>query len=165
MTLAFFICAVATLGSAIAAMTLRNLVHCALSLVLSFAGLAAIYLQLGAQFIGFAQILIYIGAIAILIVFALLLTRGSEPPPEPVFSAGSIAAVFVALSVFALILVAVFSSKALSGTPQPAPVASVRQLGEELMTNYILPFELLGLLLTAALIGAVIIAFHEKRPD
>ena len=77
-----------TLASAVAAMSLRNLVHCALMLTVTFAGLAAFYLQLGAQFVGFAQILIYIGAVAILIVFAILLTAAasrpgirSSPPP------------------------------------------------------------------------------------
>ena len=64
-----------TLASAVAAMSLRNLVHCALTLTVTFAGLAAFYLQLDAQFVGFAQILVYIGAVAILIVFAILLTR------------------------------------------------------------------------------------------
>src|SRR5882672_3546401 len=78
MTVPFAILALLTIASAVAAMTLRNLVHCALSLAVTFAGLAALYLQLEAQFAGFAQILVYVGAVAILIVFAILLTRGSE---------------------------------------------------------------------------------------
>ena len=80
MTVPFAIIAFLTLASAVAAMSLRNLVHCALTLMVTFAGLAALYLQLGAQFVGFAQILVYLGAVAILIVFAILLTRASEPP-------------------------------------------------------------------------------------
>lgn len=79
MTLPFAIIAGLTVGSAIAAMSLRNLVHCALSLVVTFAGLAALFLQLNAQFVGFAQVLVYVGAVAILIVFAILLTRSAEP--------------------------------------------------------------------------------------
>ena len=78
----FAILAVLTLAGAVAAMSLRNLVHCALALTAAFAGLAAVYLQLNAQFVGFAQILVYIGAVAILIVFAILLTRGGEPPRQ-----------------------------------------------------------------------------------
>ena len=74
MSLAFVIIACLTVASAVAAMSLRNLVHCALALALTLAGLAACYLQLGAQFVGFAQILVYVGAVAILIVFAILLT-------------------------------------------------------------------------------------------
>src|SRR6266478_5124536 len=76
--LPFSITAVLTLASAIAAMTLRNLVLCALCLIVTFAGLAALFLQLDAQFVGFAQILVYVGAVAILILFAILLTRSSE---------------------------------------------------------------------------------------
>ena len=64
--------------AAAAAMTFRHLVHCALAMAVSFVGLAAIYLQLHAQFVGFAQILVYVGAVAILIVFAILLTRSGE---------------------------------------------------------------------------------------
>ena len=65
-------------GGGLAAVLLKNLVHCALALTVAFAGLALLFLQLDAQFAGFAQILVYIGAVAILVVFAILLTRGSE---------------------------------------------------------------------------------------
>src|SRR5216117_594917 len=90
-----------TLAGAIAAMTLRNLVHCALALTVAFAGLAAFYLQLDAQFVGFAQVLVYIGAVAILIVFAILLTRGSEPPQQGIFSSGWMLGTVIAIAVFA----------------------------------------------------------------
>src|SRR6266404_321818 len=82
----FIILGLLTLAGAGAAMSLRNLVHCALALTVAFAGLAALYLQLDAQFVGFAQILVYIGAVAILIVFAILLTGGGEAPKRPVLS-------------------------------------------------------------------------------
>ena len=87
MPLPFAIIAVLTIAAAAAAMSLRNLVHCALALTVAFAGLASAYLQLDAQFVGFAQILVYVGAVAILIVFAILLTRGGEAPEKSVFSA------------------------------------------------------------------------------
>src|SRR5213594_700997 len=74
----FIILSIITAAGAIAAMSLRNLVHCALCLSVTFAGLAALFLQLNAQFVGFAQVLVYIGAVAILILFAILLTRSSE---------------------------------------------------------------------------------------
>src|SRR5437016_14147459 len=103
MTVAFAIIAVLTIASAVAAMTMRNLVHCALSLILTFAGLAALYLQLDAQFVGFAQILVYVGAVAILMVFAILLTRGSEPQQQPIVSSGWAAGVAIALAVFGVL--------------------------------------------------------------
>src|SRR6204780_4579406 len=99
MQIAFAIIAALTLVSAIAAMSLRNLVHCALCLAVTFAGLAALYLQLGAPFVGWAQILVYIGAVAILIVFAILLTRSSEARPEPILSAGWAVGVAIAVVV------------------------------------------------------------------
>ncbi len=161
MTIAFFILCVLTVGSGVAAMTLRNLVHCALSLAVTFAGLAGLYLQLGAQFVGFAQILVYIGAVAILIVFAILLTRGSEPASESIFSSSWLTGVTVAVLVFGIMGNLLLSCKALVRGLSPAPEASVRQLGDQLMTRYVLPLEVLGLLLTAALIGAVIIAMQD----
>src|SRR5258706_14232678 len=103
MTIAFAIIAVLIVGSAVAAMMMRNLVHCALSLILTFAGLAALYLQLDAPFVGFAQILVYVGAVAILIVFAILLTRGAELMPQPIFSSGWTVGAAVAIVVFVLL--------------------------------------------------------------
>src|SRR5215475_11144233 len=111
MTLTFAIIAMITLASAVAAMVLRNLVHCALSLSLTFAGLAALYLQLSAQFVGFAQILVYIGAVAILIVFAVLLTRGGEAPEKALFSSSALVGLAVAAVVFGVLAWAVTKSE------------------------------------------------------
>jgi NADH-quinone oxidoreductase subunit J len=144
-------------------MTLRNLVHCALALTVAFAGLAGIYLQLHAQFVGFAQVLVYIGAVAILIVFAILLTRGIEPASQKLFSTSWLLGVAVAAGVFGVLSLAILGSKAMVRNLSPPPQVTVRQLGEQLMTKYILPLEVAGLLLTAALIGAVIIALQERR--
>ena len=163
MTWPFTIIALLTIASAIAAMTLRNLVHCALALTVSLAGLAAFYLQLNAQFVGFAQVLVYIGAVAILIVFAILLTRSSESPQQPIFSSTWAVGAGIAVLVFGVLSAMIFSSKAVTNKISPAPSATVNQIGQQLMTQYILPLEVVGLLLTAALIGAVIIAMHEKE--
>ena len=85
-SIAFLLTAILTVLGALAAALLKNLVHCALSLTVTFAGLALLYLQLGAQFAGFSQILVYIGAVAILVVFAILLTRGAGIPEYRDFS-------------------------------------------------------------------------------
>ena len=163
MTVPFIVIAVLTVGSALAAMSLRNLVHCALALTVTFAGLAAFYLQLDAQFAGFAQILVYIGAVAILIVFAILLTRGSELPLPAVFSSTWIVGCGIAIAVFCVLGGMISSSSAISRETPAAPAATVRQIGDQLMSKFILPLEVIGLLLTAALIGAVIIAMREKE--
>jgi NADH:ubiquinone oxidoreductase subunit 6 (subunit J) len=164
MTFSFAILAAVTLGAAVAAMGMRNLVHCALALAVTLAGLAAVYLQLGAQFVGFAQILVYVGAVAILIVFAVLLTRGSEPEPGPVFSAQWMSGVLVALLVLGVMVYALAHSHAIPSRIPPEPPASVHQIGDALMQRFVLPLEVVGLLLTAALIGAVLIAMKAPEP-
>ena len=162
MTIRFTIIALVTIGAAVAAMSLRNLVHCALALAVTFAGLAAAYLQLDAQFVGLAQILVYVGAVAILVVFAILLTRGGEPAPGSVFSPSWIFGAGVAVAVLGLLVWAINHSVFMRPEIPPAPQVTVRQIGEALMTRYVLPFEATGLLLTAALIGAVVIAMKDK---
>ena len=165
MPLVFVFLSIVTLAGAIAAISLRNLVHCALALTVTFAGLASLYLLLDAQFAGFAQILVYIGAVAILIVFAILLTRGTEPAGQSIFSPGWLWGGAVALLVFAVLSAMILSSKALITSVPPPHQVTVSQIGDQLMTKYILPLEVVGLLLTAALIGAVIIAMREKAPS
>jgi NADH-quinone oxidoreductase subunit J len=166
MGIAFAIIAALTLVGAVAAMSLRNLVHCALCLAVAFAGLAAFYLQLGAAFVGWAQILVYVGAVAILIVFAILLTRSGEPGPARVISKSQVAGIVVTLLVFGVLAAAILSSKiARNEMPEMPQEPTVRQIGDQLMTRFVLPLEAMGLLLTAAAIGAVIIAMRDKPPE
>jgi len=162
-TLPFFILSVLTIAGAAAALTLRNLVHCVLALMLAFVGLAGLYLQLDAQFVGFAQILVYVGAVAILIVFAILLTRGTESTSQSIISPSWIASGAVSIVVFGVLAGTIRSSVAIRRAVPPQPDVSVRQIGEALMSRFALPLEVIGLLLTAALVGAVTIAMQEKR--
>ncbi len=158
----FITIAIVTIAAAVAAMSLRNLVHCALAVAVAFAGLAAVFLQLDAQFVGFAQILVYVGAVAILIVFAVLLTRGGEPSQASVFSASWIWGVAVTVAVLGVLSWAITKSFVSQREMPPQPEATVKQIGNALMTRFVLPLEVVGLLLTAALIGAVIIAMKEE---
>ena len=163
MTFSFAIIALLTVASAIAAMSLRNLVHCALSLVVTFAGLAALFLQLNAEFVGFAQILVYVGAVAILIVFAILLTRSAEPgPPAPV-ATSPFWGLLIAGAAFATMAGAVVTSAIVKRPEFARPDLTVKQIGDKLLHEYVLPLEVIGLLLTAAMIGAVIIAMQERK--
>jgi len=163
MTLSFAIIAVLIIAAATAAMTLRNLVHSALAVAIAFAGLATAYLQLDAQFVGLTQILVYVGAVAILIVFAVLLTRGGEAPEKSVFSASWCLGMGIAVAVFGLLAWAINHSFASQRQLPPQPSTTVEQIGKDLMTKFVLPLEVIGLLLTAALIGAVIIAMREEK--
>ena len=162
MNIVFAIIATVTIAAAVAAMSLRNLIHCALALAVAFTGIAVAYLQLGAQFVGFTQVLVYVGAVAILVVFAILLTRGSEPPQQSVLSSGWIGGVAVTVIVLAVLVFAIAKSSAIHGAAPPQPTATVQQIGDALMNKFVLPLEVVGLLLTAALIGAVIIAMKEE---
>lgn len=163
MSFVFWLLATITVVGGLAAVLLKNLVHCALALTVVFAGLALLFLQLDAQFAGFAQILVYVGAVAILVVFAILLTRSSETPEDGgVFSRTWGAGLAISAAVFAVLGWVVLQSEA--GLPREinVPNITVLQIGNALMGRYVLPLEIVALLLTAALIGAVIVAMHEK---
>jgi NADH:ubiquinone oxidoreductase subunit 6 (subunit J) len=162
MNAAFLIFAVMTLVGACAAMSLRGLVHCALALAVAFAGIGTLYLTLGAQFLGLAQLLVYVGAIAVLIVFVVLLTRGADGDSPPLVAVVlPIAGVGVAAALFGILAWTVMHSFAVHGGGEAAPQAAIRQLGTALMTGYILPLEVIGLMLTAAMIGAVVVAMKD----
>jgi NADH-quinone oxidoreductase subunit J len=160
MTVTFLILAVLTVAGTAAAMGMRNAVHCVLALTLGFAGVAAIYLQLDAQFVGLTQIMVYVGAVAILAVFAIMMTH-SPGPVKPAYSSYWFLGGIVAASVFAVLAWAV-SASGISAQPlPPQPIVTVQQIGDSLMHRYVLPLEIMGLLLTAALIGAVVIAMDR----
>jgi NADH-quinone oxidoreductase subunit J len=161
MTASFLILAVLTIAGATAAMTLRKLVHCALALAVSFVGLAGLFLCLNAQFVGLAQVLVYVGAVVILIVFAILLTH-SDLAPFPTRGQLGVG-VAVSAAVFGLLVWAAITGGVTQGATAAQPKAPIVEIGRELMGHYVLPLEIVGLLLTAVLIGAVVIAMEEKR--
>src|ERR1051326_3913621 len=152
MNLVFTFIALAAAAGALAAMSLRNLVHCALSLVAAFGALAALFLQLDAQFVGLAQVLVYIGAVAILIVFALLLARGIEPQAEPIVTSSWVLGAGIGVLTFGSIALAILSSPALRARSAAGPVANVdsavavKNIGLKLMSDYVLPLEVVALL-------------------
>lgn len=154
---AFFIMAGLTLLGGVLVVSFRNILHAALALMLSFVGVAGIYVLLEAEFIAAAQVLVYVGAISILIIFAIMLTRGLMKGGEPSQNRQWIAAAAVSLFLFAVLF---FVS---IGTAWPLAQTTVNtdlipKIGTELMTTYVLPFEVASLLLLAALVGAIVIA-------
>lgn len=166
MTLPFLILAVLTLAGATAAMTLRRLVHCALALSIALVGLAGLYLDLGAQFVGLVQVMVYVGAVVILIVFAILLTRSDALPAQRFFlswKTPGFAGFVVAAAVFSVLAWALTTGSVAQRVLAARPEATMREIGSALMQRFVLPFEVVGLLLTAALIGAVVIAMEEKQ--
>jgi NADH-quinone oxidoreductase subunit J len=157
--ISFFITAIFSLTAAAAAMRLRNPVHCALAAALAFAGLAAIYLELDAEFIGFAQLLIYVGAISILALFAVLLTRGIDVEIGAAIASRSwLTGIAIAIATLVAIAGPMLASSISFNLPVGPAAAPVQSIGHQLMTDYLLPLETIGLVLTAALIGAAVIA-------
>ena len=161
MPLPFYILAGLLIASSVAAMTLRNLVHCALAVAVAFASLAAVYLSLNAQFVGFTQILVYVGAVAILVVFATLLTRGGEEKGKLGITKSAVIGTGIAVVVLGVLTWAIRHSAVLKNPVPAKPEATVKAIGDVLMTKFVLPLEVIGLLLTAAMIGAVIIAMRD----
>lgn len=155
--LAFTIMALLTLGGGVAAVSVKNILHAALFLVMSFFGVAGIYLLLEAEFLAIVQILIYVGAISVLILFAVMLTRGLMRADQTSHNTQWGWAILISLLLFGTIFLLAFEFK--------WPVASAKisgdimaTLGTQLVTTYVLPFEVISLLLLAALVGAFVIA-------
>jgi len=160
-SVAFLLIAIITLAGALAAAILPRLIHAALSLVVAFVGVAAAFFLLGAEFVGLVQVFVYVGAVAVLIVFTILLTR-REVTGERGFNWGG---AIVALAVFGGLVRTILKTKSLAiSAPQIEPV-TVKVIGEVLMTNYVWPLQCVGLVLTAALIGALILVMEEKREE
>jgi NADH:ubiquinone oxidoreductase subunit 6 (subunit J) len=166
MSLPLLIIALLTLVPAAVAMALRNLIHSALLLIASWAGIAAFYLWAGAQFVAFAQILVYVGAVSMVVLFAVLLTRHSriDAAMERDSLGRAIGALLCGGGVLGVVLGAVLSAP-LKGIAQPAAGVTVRIIGDELMQRHTVALLITGILLTVALLGAVVIAATDRRED
>ena len=150
----FILLAALTLGGALGVVLTRNVVHAALALLLSLFAVAGVYLLLFAEFLALVQVLIYGGAIIIVLLFAIMLTRGSEYPRISNNRQWPLAAV-AALGVLG-VLIPSFLINSLDDTEAQSPVFS--DLANSLFTRWAIPFEIASLVLLVALIGAIIIA-------
>jgi NADH-quinone oxidoreductase subunit J len=157
-TVAFTAIAILTLAAALATATLQKLMHAALSFAVMFVGISAFFFFFDAEFVGLVQIFVYIGAVAVLIVFTILLTRHDVGKVRS-FNWGG---VVVAVAVFGGLVWAISKTKLTSAAPQHVEPITVQRIGELLMTNYVWPLQCVGVLLTAALIGALILVMEEK---
>jgi NADH-quinone oxidoreductase subunit J len=158
-SVAFILITILMLAAALAAATLRKLMHAALCFAVALVGLAAFFFLLGAEFVGLVQIFVYIGAVAVLIVFTILLTRRDVEKDRGFNWTG----VAVAIAVFAGLIWAILKTQSVSVVAPQIETLTVKRIGEVLMTNYVWPLQCVGLLLTAALIGALILVVEEKR--
>ena len=156
---AFIVITILTLAAALAAATLQKLMHAALSFAVTFVGIAAFFFLLGAEFVGLVQVFVYIGAVAVLIVFTILLTRRDVEKDRGFNWSGA----FIAIAVFGGLIWAILKTQSLSVAAPEIPALTVKRIGEVLMTNYVWPLQCVGLLLTAALVGALILVMEEKQ--
>ncbi len=157
----FCILAFVTILSALYVVTLRNIFHCALFLILALFGVAGIYVMLNAEFLAAVQVLIYVGAISVLIIFAIMLT--SRLATKQISQTNEQAA--VAIFVCAGFLMATLGSMAYSVwrvSRNTLPENNVLALGKSLMTDFALPFEVVSAVLLAAMIGAIVLAGREE---
>jgi NADH-quinone oxidoreductase subunit J len=159
---AFWILAVVTVGAAVGVASVRNLIHSVALLIVTFAGLAGLYITLSADFLAVVQVLIYIGAIAILILFAIVLTpRAGRHNQEGFMLLPALAlAVLVAGT---MIYVALDTNWANSDREPFAGTATA--IGDLLLDTYALPFEIASVLLLAAIIGAILLVRPEGAEE
>ena len=158
----FILFALITLLSGLRCVTTRDMFHAALYLVISLFGVAAMFAQLEAGFLAAAQLIVYVGAVAILIIFAVMLTRGMAKPTGPQLNTqAGLAAVVAGAMMF--ILLRVLPNFNYPVQPADVPVDSIQQIGQSIVGQFVLPFEVASVLLLAALVGAIYIARERKK--
>ena len=164
MQVVFLVLAVGAIGSAIGVVTSRNIFYSALLLVACLFMVAGFYVLLEAPFLAAVQVLVYVGAIAVLIIFALMLTERMMSEKARAWNDQWWVALLVAVCLGAVLLyVVVNGGWQVSGAATPTD--AVAALGQTLMGTYVLPFEVASVLLLMALIGAIIIAREEKGEE
>jgi len=147
------------LGSGLLVVTMRDIIRCGLAMIVCFGALAGIYVILGAPLIAAAQVIIYIGAISVLILFAIMLTQTKDAPSRLVFQTQAIPAAI------ASVVIAVVIALAIAATDWSEAAARVRvatdAMSKLLFDQFLLPFEIVSVLLLAAVIGGVFLAKRE----
>jgi NADH-quinone oxidoreductase subunit J len=166
--IAFYLFSIVVIGSAVAVIFARNPVHSVLWLILAFFNAAGLMLIAGAEFIALLLVIVYVGAVAVLFLFVVMMLNIDFATLRSGFTRNLPFGLIVALVLLAEMVVAVSAWKAgpgLSGAaPPPAAVPNIVGLGELLYTRYLFPFEIAGLVLLVAMVGAIVLT-HRSRGD
>ena len=158
----FLVISLGMVGAAIVVVTTRNLIHAALTLVIALAGSAALFLMLGAEFVAWTVVLVYIGAVIVLFLFGIMITRAPIGRDSAQLDhKRRWPAALIALSVF--VLMAWSTTVAFGDAPVAEGVTRTTELGDLLFSRYVIPFEAVSFVLLAALIGGIVLA--RKDPD
>lgn len=162
----FALLAVMMLGAALGVVLISNVVYSAFLLAGTFISVAGLYLLLNADFVALAQVLVYVGAVNVLIIFAIMLVNKREDfMPIPNSWVRKSATAIVCLGLFALLSAMVLATPWAISTEATAPTGSIVAIGKHFFTDFLLPFELASVLLLVALIGAVVLARREFLPE
>ncbi len=156
----FYVVAAVTVVGALGVVTARNIVHSALFLIVSLLAVAGVFILLAAEFLAIVQVLIYGGAVTILVLFALMLTRVRDLPtaldgPQRPFAALA-AGAFMGITILAM------TTTTWPGETEEIHVISLKEIGNALFTTWAIPFEIASLVLMVALVGAIVLAREEE---
>ena len=165
--IAFYLFATLTIASAVAVIFARNPVHSVLWLILAFFNAAGLMLLVGAEFIALLLVIVYVGAVAVLFLFLVMMLNIDFATLRTGFNKNLPFGIIVALVLLGEMIVAVTAWKAgprLAEAPPPAAVPNIVAMGELLYTRYLFPFEIAGLVLLVAMIGAIVLT-HRSRGD
>jgi NADH:ubiquinone oxidoreductase subunit 6 (subunit J) len=147
------------LGSGLLVVTMRDIIRCGLAMIVCFLALAGIYVLMGAPLLGAAQVIVYIGAISVLILFAIMLTQTKDAPSRLVFQTQAVPAAIAAVVVAILIALAVVATD--WGELTERVRLATDRMSEVLFEQFVFPFEIVSVLLLAAVIGGVFLAKRE----
>lgn len=147
-------------GSAVLVVTVRSVVRAALWLVVTLAAVAGCHLVMAAQFVALVQVLIYVGAIAVLLLFAVMLTRAPQAPSPDATTGNRWAALVVGAATAGLLVTLLATAYGATRVDLPAQVGA-DALGAAMFTRWVLPFEIVSLLLLAVLIGAIVLSRRD----
>jgi NADH-quinone oxidoreductase subunit J len=147
------------IGAALLVVTMRDIIRCGLAMIVCFGALAGIYVILGAPLIAAAQVIVYIGAISVLILFAIMLTQTKDAPSRLVFQTQAIPAAFAAVIIGIVVALAIAATD--WGEAADRVRVATTTLSTVLFDQYVLPFEIVSVLLLAAVIGGVFLAKRE----
>jgi NADH-quinone oxidoreductase subunit J len=154
-----WILAAVMLGASLLVVTMRDIIRCGLAMMVAFGALAGIYVILGAPLIAAAQVIVYIGAISVLILFAIMLTQTKAAPSRLVFQTQAVPAAVSAI-VIAIVIALAIGATDWGEVPERVRVAT-DAMSQVLFTEFVLPFEIVSVLLLAAVIGGVFLAKRE----
>jgi len=155
---AFWMLTVVTLGAALMVVIVRNLFHAVLSLILSFVGVAGLYITLSADFVAVAQVLIYAGAISVLILFAMMLTPRAGRDNAETFLQGP---ALILAGLTAATIAGVAAATDWSEASRGSFTETAQAIGDALLNQYVLPFEIASVLLLVAMVGAIVLVRED----